>query len=108
MARKYQASGDVAQSKNELETLPSRQSFQHARASFEIGRVLIASADSEAADRTSLRRTSTEGDNHYEAQFCCARELLPQGYFDEADRLFTALDESCTRTLQASSELATS
>ena len=91
LARKYQASGDVEKSKNALETcLQDNPSSKLAH--FEIGRVLIASGDNDAAIE-HLRRSFTEGDNHYEAQFWCARELFLQGYFDEADRLFTALND---------------
>ena len=91
LARMYQASGDMANSKRVLEVC-LRDNPSSKPAHLEIGRVLIASDDSTTA-LEHLRRSFTEGDNHYEAQFWYARELFLQGHFDEANRLFTALND---------------
>ena len=40
-----------------------------------------------------LKRSFTDGDNHYEGQFWYAREMLLQGHAKEADRLFKAIHE---------------
>lgn len=91
LARKYQASGDKEKSKDVLETcLKDNPSSKLAH--LEIAHILNASGNNNAAIE-HLRRSFTEGDNHYEAQFWYARELFLQGHFDEADRLFVALND---------------
>lgn len=91
LARKYQASGDLPNSKRVLDTcLRDNPSSKIAR--LEMGRVLIASGESNAAIE-HLRRSFTEGDNHYEAQFWYARELFLQGHFVDADQFFSAIND---------------
>ncbi|MEE9246743.1 MAG: hypothetical protein V3U63_11145, partial [Gemmatimonadota bacterium] len=91
LARKYQASGDLPNSKRVLDA-SLRDNPSSKLAHLEMGRVLIASGESNAAIQ-HLRRGFTEGDNHYEAQFWYARELFLQGHFAEADKLFSALND---------------
>ncbi len=91
LARKYQASGDLPNSKRVLDAC-LRDNPSSKLAHLEMGRVLIASGESNAAIE-HLRRGFTEGDNHYEAQFWYARELFLQGHFAEADKLFSALND---------------
>ena len=42
---------------------------------------------------TIFRRSFTEGDSHYEAQFWYARELFLQGHFADAKKFFSALND---------------
>lgn len=91
LARKYQASRDWENSKRVLDAC-LRDNPSSKLAHLELGRVLIASGNNAAAIE-HLRRGFTEGDNHYEAQFWCARELFLQGQFAEAEKLFSALNE---------------
>ena len=80
----------MVKSQNVLETcLQANPASKLAH--LEIGRVLITVGDNKAAIE-HLRRSFTEGDNHYEAQFWYARELFLQGHFDEANKRFKALD----------------
>ena len=91
LARKYRASGDMASSKRVLEAC-LRDNPSSKLAHLEIGHVLIASGDSKTA-LEHLRRSFTEGDNNYEAQFWYARELFLQGHLDEANRRFRDLND---------------
>jgi tetratricopeptide (TPR) repeat protein len=91
VARKYQAAGDLQNSKRVLDTcLHENPSSKVVH--LEMGRVLIASGDSTQAIE-HLRRSFTEGDSHYEAQFWYARELFIQGHFADATKFFSALNE---------------
>jgi tetratricopeptide (TPR) repeat protein len=91
LARKYQQSGDRQNSKRVLDAcLLENPSSKLAH--LEMGRVLIASEDTAAA-MEHLKRSFTEGDNHYEAQFWYARELFVQGHFAEAEKLFSTLND---------------
>ena len=91
LARKYQASGDLPKSKGVLEAC-LRENPSSKLAHLELGRILVTSGDGAAA-MEHLRRGFTAGDNHYEAQFWCARELYLQGCFDESDKLFSTLND---------------
>jgi len=91
LARKYQASGDLVNARRVLDAcLQDNPSSKLAH--LEMGRVLIAAGDGRAA-LEHLRRSFTEGDNHYEAQFSYGRELFVQGYFPEAEKIFLALND---------------
>jgi tetratricopeptide (TPR) repeat protein len=91
LARKYQASREWQKSKHVLDTC-LRDNPSSKLAHLEMGRVLIATGDSAVAIE-HLRRSFTEGDNHYEAQFWYARELFLQNHFAQADKLFSALND---------------
>ena len=90
LARKYQESGDLEKSKDVLETC-LRDNPSSKLAHLQLGRVLIILGDSNGAIE-HLRRSFTEGDNNYEAQFWFARELFLQNHFDEAEKIFGALN----------------
>ncbi len=91
LARKYQASGDFENAKLVLDAC-LRDNPSSKLAHLEMGRVSIAVGDAHAS-LEHLRRSFTEGDNHYEAQFWYARELFIQGRFPEAESVFLALNE---------------
>lgn len=91
LARKYQASGDWANSKRVLDAC-FRDNPSSKLAHLEMARILITSGDGAAAIG-HLRRSFTEGDNHYEAQFWYARELFLQGQFAESEKVFSALND---------------
>ena len=91
LARKYQASGDLEKSKDVLETC-LRDNPSSKLAHLQLGRILIILGDSNGA-LEHLRRSFTKGDNNYEAQFWFARELFLQNHFDEAEKLFEALND---------------
>ena len=91
LARKYQASGDLPKSKGVLEAC-LRENPSSKLAHLELGRILVTSGNGAAA-MEHLRRGFTAGDNHYEAQFWCARELYLQERFDESDKLFSTLND---------------
>ena len=91
LAKRYQASGDLQKAKHVLEIcLGDNPSSKPAH--LEIGRVLLASGNSNTAIE-HLKRGFTEGDNRYEAQFWYARELFLQNCFEEADRMFAAIND---------------
>ena len=91
LARTFQSSGDLMSSKRVLEScLNDNPSSKLAH--FEMGRVLITSGDSNKAIE-HLRRSFTQGDNRYEAQFWYARELFFQRRYNEASKYFSALHD---------------
>lgn len=57
-----------------------------------MGRLLTGLGD-QTQGMEHLRRSFTEGDNHYEAQFWFARELFLSGHCEEAKRLFGSINE---------------
>ena len=91
LARMYQASNETMNSKRVLkaclEDNPSSKS-----AHLEMGRILIASGENDAAI-DHLMRSFTIGDNNFEGQFWYARELFLQGQDDKAGELFSALND---------------
>ena len=91
LVRMYQALGDTTNGKRVLHAC-LQENPSSKLAHFEMGRIFIASGESRAAIG-HLRRSFSKGDNHFEAQFWCARELFLQGNLDEADNLFTALND---------------
>ena len=91
LARVYQASEDLESSKRVLKAcLQDNPASKFAH--LEMGRVLIASDENDAAI-DHLSRSFTIGDNNFGAQFWCARQLFLQGQYDKADELFTALHD---------------
>ena len=91
LARIYRASGDMTNSQRVLKAcLQDNPSSKFAH--LEMAHVLISSGESNSAIE-HLKRSFSRGDNHYEAQFWCARELFLHGQIDEADKLFTALND---------------
>ena len=91
LARKYVASGDLVASKNVLETC-LRYNPSSKLVHLQLGHTLISSGESITA-MEHFKRSFTEGDNHYEAQFWCARELFLQDRFVESEKLFSALND---------------
>ncbi|MCH8238367.1 MAG: tetratricopeptide repeat protein, partial [Proteobacteria bacterium] len=91
LARNYQNAGDFPNSKRVLDAC-IQDNPSSKLAHLEMGRVFLASGDSSAAIE-HLKRSFTEGDNHYEAQFWYARELFLQGHFVEAAKLFSAISD---------------
>jgi len=89
LARMYQKSGDLHKSQDVLNTClqdnPSSKSVH-----LELGQILITADDGNRAI-DHLRRSFVPGDNRYEAQFWCARELFLQEQFEQADELFKAI-----------------
>jgi tetratricopeptide (TPR) repeat protein len=92
LSRRFAEAGDLVNAKGVLETClgdnPSSKS-----AHFELARVLQGSGGPSDDILAHLRRSFTEGDNHYEAQFWYARELFVQDRFDDAKRMFASLHE---------------
>ena len=91
LARKHQTAGDLNKSKDVLE-LCLRDNPSSKPAHLQLGRILIILGDSNRAIE-HLRRSFTEGDNNYEAQFWFARELFIQGHYKESERLFGTLND---------------
>ena len=92
LARMYRSLGDMTNCKRVLNTcIQNNPSSKYAH--LEMGRVLISTNDSNTA-LDHLQRSFSIGDNHYEAQFLYARELFLHGRIEEANRLFTALNEN--------------
>jgi hypothetical protein len=56
-----------------------------------MGRLQIATGENPIEH---LKRSFTEGDNHYEAQFWYARELFLRGQFADAAKLFNAINDN--------------
>ncbi len=91
LAHIYKTSGDMTNCKNVLTTcLNDNPSSKNAH--LEMGRLLIATGDSDGAIE-HLKRSFSIGDNHYEAQFWYARELYLRGFTDEANEFFTSLND---------------
>ena len=91
LARMYQASKDIMNSKRVLKAcLQDNPSSKLAH--LEMGRILIAAGENDAAI-DHLRRSFTIGDNNFEGQFWYARESFLQGQDDEAGELFAALND---------------
>ena len=91
LVRKYLSSGDFEKSRRVLDAClqvnPSSKSVH-----LEIGRICAARGDKQEAIE-HLKRSFTDGDNQYEAQYWYARELFIQGYFSEAEKIFSALND---------------
>ena len=60
---------------------------------FELARTLMQTGGAAADVLGHLRRSFTDGDNNYEAQFWYARELFIQGQFEDAQRYFSSLHD---------------
>ena len=91
LARKHLAAGDLAARKDVLETC-LRDNPSSKLVHLELGHTFISSGDGIAAIE-HLKRSFTEGDNHYEAQFWYARELFLQGRFVDSEKVFSALND---------------
>ena len=90
LSQRYRDSGDLSNAERVLkECLDHNPSSKSAH--FEIGRILSESRDPNAI--AHLRSSFTLGDNNYEGQFWCARELFLRKRFDEAKELFDDLHE---------------
>ena len=90
LARRYINMRDLASSRRVLETClcdnPGSKIVH-----LELGRILTTTQESEVA-LEHLRRSFNAGDNHFEGQFWCARELFLKGNMEESDRLFVAIN----------------
>ena len=62
-------------------------------AHLQYARVLMKSRGATSSIAEHLKRSFTEGDNHYEAQFWYARELSLQGHFEESTKIFRNLHD---------------
>jgi tetratricopeptide (TPR) repeat protein len=91
LARKYQDNNDLPAAKRTLEQC-LQQNPSSKIAHLEMGRLLIKLGE-RSQGMEHLKRSFTEGDNHYEAQFWFARELFLSGHFDEAQKRFTSINE---------------
>ena len=91
LAKEYQASERLDQARQVLETCLTHNPSSKI-AHLELGRLLLATGNNGLAI-VHLRRGFTEGDNQYEAQFLYAREAFLQNSFEEADRIFEALND---------------
>lgn len=89
LSRMYQKSRELQKSQDVLNAcLQDNPSSKIVH--LELGRLLSSNGDGgRAIDH--LRRSFVNGDNRYDAQFWCARELFLQEQFDEAGRLFKAI-----------------
>ena len=91
LARRFQESGDLPAAGRILEQcLQQNPSSKIARLA--MGRVLMSLGD-QTQGMEHLKRSFTEGDNHYEAQFWYAREMFLSGHFEEARKLFGSINE---------------
>jgi tetratricopeptide (TPR) repeat protein len=91
LAQKYLANHNVSAAKRVLETC-LRDNPSSKNAHLELGRLLIISGD-KSAGLEHLKRSFTEGDNHYEAQFWYARELFLAGRELDAEKLFASIND---------------
>ena len=91
LSRMYQESGDLQKSQDVLnDCLQDNPSSKSAH--LQLGLILVEIGDSGRAVE-HLRRSFTPGENRYDAQFWYARELFLQGDYDEADKLFSDLND---------------
>ena len=98
LARRYVGMGDTENGKRVLESC-LRDNPGSKMVHLEMGRLLVLAGDPGGALEhftggalEHFRRSFTEGDNYFEGQFWCARELFLQGQFDESKRLFSAIN----------------
>ena len=91
LAERYQSNHDTAAAKRILEAcLQDNPSSKIAHMG--LGRLLIVTGE-ESLGLEHLKRSFTEGDNHYEAQFWYARQLYLTGHVPDAERLFASINE---------------
>ena len=90
LARRYVGMRDTENGRRVLETC-LRDNPGSKIVHLEMGKILVTAGDLGAA-LEHFRRSFTEGDNYFEGQFWCARELFLQGHFDESKRLFSAIN----------------
>ena len=89
LSRMYQKSGNLQKSQDVLSAcLQDNPSSKLVH--LELGLLLSADGDGDRA-LEHLRGSFIRGDNRYDAQFWCARELFLQEQFDEANSLFKAI-----------------
>jgi tetratricopeptide (TPR) repeat protein len=93
LARRYEDASDWKNSIRVLE-LCLQDNPSSKIAHLEYARVLMKSGDTSPSIIQHLKRSFTEGDNQYEAQFWYARELFLQGHFGEASKIFLGLQAS--------------
>jgi tetratricopeptide (TPR) repeat protein len=91
LARKYQEKSDLPAAERILE-LCLRDNPSSKIVRLEMGRLLIKIGD-QPQGMEHLKRSYTDGDNHYEAQFWYARELYLTGHYEDAQKLFGAINE---------------
>ena len=91
LARKCRDGDEFAKSRQILEECLANNPSSKI-ANLELGLLLTEIGDGSEALRYLLR-SFTPGDNQFEAQFWCARQLFLQGETGRADRLFAALHE---------------
>jgi cytochrome c-type biogenesis protein CcmH/NrfG len=92
LARRYSANGKTDEAKKVLET--SLQDNPSSKAAhLEYARVLMALDSDQSLILDHLRRSFSEGDNNFEAQFWYARGLLLQGDAPTSEKLFGAIND---------------
>ena len=92
LARRYEDASDWPNSIRVLEAcLQDNPSSKIAHLEYAL--VLMKSKGTRSSVIDHLKRSFTEGDNHYEAQYWCARELFLQGNFIDAAKIFRSLHE---------------
>ena len=89
LARRYVSMGDTENGRRVLESC-LRDNPGSKIVHLEIGRILASTGEPGGA-LEHFRRSFTEGDNYFEGQFWCARELFLQGKFEESKRLFAGI-----------------
>ena len=90
LARRYLGMEDMESAERVLATC-LRDNPGSKVAHLEMGRILIETGE-RAQALEHLRRSFTEGDNNFEGQFWCARELFLQRHFEESRRLFAEIN----------------
>lgn len=92
LAKRYEEAGDFPKAREVLDKClhdnPSSKAAHFAK-----GRNLIESKGAGSDILANLKRSFSEGDNNYEAQFWYARELFVQGEFPTARKVFAAIHE---------------
>ena len=91
LARRHRDAENVHRARQVLEECIASNPSSKA-ANLELGLLLAEAGEGSDAVR-HLLRSFTPGDNQFEAQFWCARQLFLEGDFERAHRLFDSLHE---------------
>lgn len=92
LARRYEEAGEFGRARDVLDKCLQDNPSSKA-AHFAKGRNLIKSNGAPADILANMKRSFSEGDNNYEAQFWFARELFAQGDFGPAGKMFSAIHD---------------
>jgi hypothetical protein len=92
LARRYEDGGEPAKGLNVLDQcLKENPSSKTAR--FTKARILLNTRGDPKDILENLKRSFSEGDNNYEAQFWYARELFVQGDYPTSKRMFETIND---------------